>query len=184
MVMYPATKAILMSGGMFLLACSHPATVSVEDKLESWRKGVWVSGAGTYAVYTNSHYFVVSNEGDSTSSNVYCGASQIQFHNKGIARQQVVRVRKFPGGELLLDHWPVLRDDDTETPMSIDTTLFVPGSCTVKGGIIYDAVTEIDDTSILLSTCNGDKERIFHNGRSVYLPADGGAFWSVRVESW
>lgn len=182
--MYTATRAILILSGVFLLACSHPATDSVEDKLKSWRKGVWVSGAGSYTVYTDSHYFVVSSEGDSTSSNVYCGASQTRFHNKGIARQQVVRVRKSPGGELSLGRWPVLGDDDTETPMSIDTTLFVPGSCTVKGGIIYDAVTEINDTSILLSTCNGDKERIFYNGRSLYLPADGGESWSVRVESW
>lgn len=169
---------------MFLLSCSHSATDSTEEKLKSWRKGVWVSSASTYTVWTDSHYFVVSSEGDSTSPNVYCGVSQILYHERGIARQQVVRVRQLPGGEISLGGWSVLRNDNTETPMSIDTTLFVPGTCTIRGGIIYDAITEFNDTSILLSTCDGDKERIFYNGSSVYLPAGGGEFWSVRVESW
>lgn len=143
-----------------------------------------MSGGGTYTIYTASHYFVVSCEGDTADANIYCGASQVEFHSAGIARQQTVRVRKFPGGELTHGRWPTLKDDGTEAPMTVDTTLFTPGTCTIKEGIIYDAVTEVTDTSILLSTCNGDKERIFKNGTAVYLPAGGGEFWSVRVESF
>ncbi len=48
--------------------------------------------------------------------------------------------------------------------------------------MIYDAVTEVTDEYILLATCNGDSEKIFANGVSVYMPASGGEFYSYRVE--
>ena len=31
---------------------------------------------------------------------------------------------------------------------------------------------------------NSSDEKIFSDGRSVYLPAGGGEFWAYRVESW
>jgi hypothetical protein len=34
----------------------------------------------------------------------------------------------------------------------------------------------------LLSTCNGDREKIFSNGISIYLPASGGEAYAYRVE--
>jgi hypothetical protein len=70
------------------------------NRLAEWRKGVWISGDGTYTIYTNDHYFVISYEGDSASSNIYCGTSQLVFHNKGMARKQVLRLRQNPGGDL------------------------------------------------------------------------------------
>ena len=51
-------------------------------------------------------------------------------------------------------------------------------------GIIYDSVTEVTDEYILLATCNGDKEKIFSNGTSAYLPAGGGEFYSLRIENF
>jgi hypothetical protein len=76
----------------------------------------------------------------------------------------------------------VFRADRTEAPMEIDPGLFAPGTCNIKDGIIYDSITEATDQYILLSTCNGDKEKIFSNGVSVYLPAGGGEAYAYRVE--
>jgi hypothetical protein len=50
--------------------------------------------------------------------------------------------------------------------------------------VIYDSVEEETDEYILLATCNGDKEKIFSDGRSVYMPANGGEYWAYRIESW
>ena len=76
---------------------------STADKLKAWRTGVWISGNGTYTIYTPDHYFVLSMEGDTADANLYYGASQVSFHNDGMARYQVSRLRKFPGGEI--DNW-------------------------------------------------------------------------------
>ena len=61
---------------------------------------------------------------------------------------------------------------------------FQPGKCNIHEGIIYDSLAEETDDYILLATCNGDKEKIFSDGRSVYMPADGGEFWAHRIEAW
>ncbi|UCG61649.1 MAG: hypothetical protein JSV52_15280 [Candidatus Zixiibacteriota bacterium] len=154
----------------------------VRQKLLEWRKGVWVSGGGTYTVWTAKHYFVISYTGDSTRPNVYFGASQVEFHSKGIARQQVVRYRKPPAGDVVAFRESNIRENHTEQPMATDTSLFTPGTCNIKDGIIYDAVTEVTDEYVLLATCNDDKVKLFSNGVEVYMPAGGGAFYSYRVE--
>jgi len=163
-----------------LVHCSLPP-VDTKTKLAEWRKGVWLLADGSYAIYTDTHYFVVMVSGDSTSPNIYCGASQIKFHNQGMARKQVIRVRQLPGGELTSFKENVL-GHNAEIPLRIDTTLFAPNTCNIKDGIIYDSITEVTKDYILLSTCNGDKEKIFSNDVSVYLPKDGGEFYAYRIE--
>jgi hypothetical protein len=155
---------------------------SVGARLAQWRQGVWVSGTATYTIYSGSHYFVLSCEGDSSATNLYVGASQVVFHEKGMARRQLVRLRQLPGASLSSFRDIDFSEDHTEPALVIDTALFVPGSCTVKEGVIYDAVTAVTDTSILLSTCNGDKEMIYSNGVSAYMPASGGEYFSYRIE--
>jgi hypothetical protein len=156
--------------------------VSIRSRLVEWRQGVWISGSATYTIYTASHYFVVSLEGDTLSPNLYVAASQICYHDKGTARRQLMRFRQYPGGVPTLLRDLDVEDAHGEPEFQIDSTLFVPGTCTIKDGVIYDAVTEVTDTSILLSTCNGDKEIIYANGVSAYLPASGGEFLSYRIE--
>ena len=78
----------------------------------------------------------------------------------------------------------MLTDAEKEMPYSPDTTLFNPNACVVKEGVIYDAVVEVTDSTILIATCNGDKEMLFNNGKSVYMPADGGEFYSYRIEEF
>jgi hypothetical protein len=167
-----------------LFVCNSGPTQDLSGQLREWRQGVWISGEGTYTIYTDSHYFVVSLEGDSTSPNIYCGSSQVIYHNRGIARHQVLRIRQMPGGDMSTFKRPVFRRERTEAPLVIDTTLFIPGTCTIHDGVIYDAVTEVTAEYILLSTCNGDQEKIFSDGVSAYLPAGGGEFYSHRVESF
>jgi hypothetical protein len=162
------------------VSCSVPP-MDTKAKLAEWRKGVWLAGDGSYTIYTDTHYFVVMASGDSTSPNIYCGASQVQYHKKGMARKQVIRVRQFPGSTLTWFKENVL-GHNAEIPLEIDTTQFAPNTCNIKDGIIYDSITEITKDYILLSTCNGDKEKIFSNGVSVYLPKDGGEFYSLRIE--
>lgn len=165
-----------------LLVISAKTPTDIKSKLAEWRNGVWISGNGTYTIYTNDHYFVVSFEGDTTSANLYFGASQVKYTSKGLARKQTIRYRQMPNGQKALYKNIAFAPDNAESPLVIDTTLFKPGICNIKDGIIYDAVTEVTDNYILLSTCNGDKEKIFADGKSVYLPADGGEFYSYRVE--
>jgi hypothetical protein len=169
-------------------SCSAPpveeeTSASVKDKLAEWRKGVWLLGDGSYAIYTDTHYFVVMVSGDSASPNIYCGASQVVYHEKGMARKQVIRVRQLPGGDLVTFKENVL-GHNAEIPLKIDTTQFAPNTCNIVDGIIYDSVTEVTDEYILLATCNGDREKIFSNGTAAYLPAGGGEFFSIRIESF
>jgi hypothetical protein len=166
------------------IGCSGSTTpdVSVRARLAEWRKGVWMAANGTYTIYTDSHYFVLSFGGDSSNPNTYVGASQLAYHNRGTARKQILRIRQPNGAPMSYYLGNGFADDHTEPPMVIDSMLFKPGVCNFKGGILYDAVTEVTDTSILLSTCNGDKEMIYSNGVSVYLPAGGGEAYSYRVE--
>lgn len=168
--------------GISLSAPHGDSDADIQAKLTEWQKGVWISGTGTYTIYTDHHYFVVSFEGDTLSPNIYVGASQLAFHNRGMARKQNLRLRQLPGGEMssFVEH--VFQGDHSEEPMLIDSTLFKPGVCNIKDGIIYDAVTEAGEDFILLATCNDDRIKLFSNGVSVYLPASGGAYYSYRVE--
>ena len=179
----PAVAFVLL-----LASCSAPpveeqSQLSVKEKLAESRKGVWLLGDGSYAIYTDTHYFVVMVSGDSASPNIYCGASQVVYHEKGMARKQVIRVRQLPGGDLVTFKENVL-GHNAEIPLDIDTAQFAPNACNIVDGIIYDSVTEVTDEYILLATCNGDHEKIFSNGTAAYLPAGGGEFYSVRIESF
>ncbi len=73
---------------------------------------------------------------------------------------------------------------NAEISLKIDTTQFDPNTCNIKDGIIYDSITEVTDEYILLTTCNGDHEKIFSNGIAAYLPPGGGEFYSVRIETF
>jgi len=175
---------LVLLAGMLLCSCSARVSSDIESRLKAWRKGVWISGSGTYTIYTDTHYFVLSYEGDSTSANLYCGASQVRYCNKGMARKQVVRLRQMPNRGMQLFKESVFHQNNSEQPLEIDTTLFAPGVCNVKNGVIYDSVTEVTDEYILLATCNGDKEQIYANGVAAYMPAGGGEFYSYRIETF
>jgi hypothetical protein len=177
----PSLFALAISILFMVFSCSKPPS-DVKTKLAEWRKGVWILPDGSYTIYTDTHYFVLVASGDSSSANIYCGASQIKYHNKGMARKQVLRVRQFPGQKLSFFAENVFRPDSTEAPLSIDTTQFVPNACNIKDGIIYDSITEVKENYILLTTCNGDHEKIYSNGVSVYFPAGGGEAYSFRIE--
>ena len=71
-----------------------------------------------------------------------------------------------------------------EAPLLIDMALFTPDECKVVDGVIYDSVAEETDEYILLSCCNGVQIKLFNNGRSRYISADGNEYWSYRIESW
>jgi len=170
---------------IIVLGCGAPTEVeSARDKLIKWRTGVWLSAGGTYTIWTPNHYFVLSISGDTSNPNLYYGCSQVSFHEKGVTRHQVQRLRKFPGGDLTMFSENTLNAENRETPYSPDTTLFDPEKCVIKDGVIYDAIIEITDTYILLATCNGDREKIFNTGTSAYLPASGGEYYSYRVEEF
>ena len=168
-----------------VLGCGSPTEVeSARDKLIKWRAGIWLSASGTYTIWTPKHYFVLSMTGDTSNSNLYYGCSQVSYHEKGMTRYQVKKLRKFPGGDLTMFSKNTLTTENSETPYSPDTTLFDPEKCVIQDGVIYDAIIEITDTYILLNSCNGDREKIFSNGRSAYLPASGGEYYSYRVEEF
>ncbi len=180
----PRTVRMLMAIVMFLAigASADLSAEDVESNLVSWLKGVWISGGGSYTIYTDNHYFVVSLQGDSASPNIYCGSSQLQFHARGLARKQVLRLRQFPGGEM--DAWKqdIFTAAGKEVEFVIDTTLFQPGICNIVEGTIYDSITEETEEYILLATCNGDQIKVYANGVYAYLPKSGGEFRSYRVE--
>lgn len=151
------------------------------ERLRDWRTGVWLLSDGSYAIYTDTHYFVVSVGGDSARTNLYCGASKILMTNGGMAREQRIRIRQMPGGTLEWFKNPESAGAETGIP-SFNESLFQPGTCTIADGVIYDSITEATDEYILLSTCNGDREKIFSDGRAVYLPSGGGEYWEIRIE--
>lgn len=164
------------------LVSFQPLRGSSNDSLREWRKGVWLLPDGSFTIYTDTHYFVLVAAGDSAAPNIYCGASQLRYHAKGMARKQVLRVRQSPRQPITFFRENVFRADQLEASMEIDPSLFSPGVCNVRDGIIYDSITEATDTYILLSTCNGDKEKVYSNGVSIYLPADGGEAYAYRIE--
>ena len=165
---------------LLVFSCSFPP-MDAKTKLAHWMNGVWLMADGSYTIYTDTHYFVISASGDSASANIYCGASQVKYHNKGMARKQIIRLRQMPGATLQWYKENIV-DENAEIPLKIDTTQFAPNTCNIKDGIIYDSITEITNDYILLSTCNGDKEKILPSGVSIYMPKDGGEFYSYRIE--
>jgi hypothetical protein len=161
---------------------------SAADRLRDMREGVWLSGGGTYTIWTREHYFVVSIAGDSTHPNIYCGGSQVAYTAKGIARRQNVRFRQMgKQAPVMFGDFALYKDVDStiETlPVPIDATLFDSSKCVIAEGVIYDCIIEETDEYILLASCGGDKVKLFADGREAYLPAGGGEFWSYRVERW
>lgn len=178
MLLIPILLVCSLGCGQRVVKQDDPAT-----KLAEWRKGVWLAPDGSYSVYTDTHYFVFYLSGDSANINLYCGASQIAYHTKGMARNQVLRARQLPGQALGSFVESAFQPDNTEKPLVIDTLQFAPGTCNVVDGIIYDSITEETDEYILLSSCGGDKIKIFSDSRSAYMPASGGEFYSYRVEN-
>lgn len=177
--------AIMVFSFAFVAVIGYVAatkTKSDRDKLIEWRTGVWLSAGGTYTIYTPEHYFVLMMAGDTTDPNLYYGCSQVSYHEKGMTRHQVQRLRKFPGRDMTMFVENTLTDNDTEIPYTPDTTLFDPTTCVTKDGVIYDAIIECTDSYVLLMSCNGDKIKIFNDGKAAYLPAGGGEFYSYRVE--
>lgn len=177
---------LMVAANLILLAAcrEEPSSLGNVEKLRAWQRGVWINGTGTYTVYTNDHYFVVSFEGDSAHANLYIGASQLGFHEKGMTRCQTIRMRQVAGSESAPWRREGFIQDQDEVIVPVDTTLFDPKSCVIKDGVIYDAIIESTDTYMLLATCGGDKIRLLNDGRSAYLPASGGEFWSYRVETF
>ena len=157
---------------------------NLAEKLRAWQKGVWISSGGTYTIWTDTHYFVVQGTVMQDSANVYCGASQIEYTDKGIARSQVVRVRKTPGQALFAKTDDIFDSTGHEKPLVIDESKFKPDTCAYDKGILYDSIDSVGTDFILMSTCGGDKIRLSSNGTSVYLPASGGEAVSVRIEGW
>jgi hypothetical protein len=182
-----ALPILLVAAGLLASTCSSRPTTA--ERLRAMRTGVWISNGGGYTVWTGSHYFVVSAKGEGQSTNIYCGASQVRYTDRGIARKQNLRLRQL-GAEapaISLDYSMFKEGAGStveETPLEIDETLFKPGQCVIEGGVIYDSIAEETDEYILLSSCNGDQVKIYMDGRSVYMPAGGGEAWSYRIETW
>ena len=130
----------------------------------------------------------MSAAGDSTKAQIYCGSSRVRFTDKGVARHQNLRVRQSPNTALLIngDFTMYLENEEDgigETPLEIDMAQFAPGVCNIVEGVIYDSVTEETSEYILLSSCNGDRIKLFSNGRFLFMSADGSESWSYRIET-
>ena len=184
-------KAGILIIGAFLvflvLSCSSPQ--STGSKLREWQQGVWLSSGGAYSIWTDTHYFVVSAAGDSTSAQIYCGSSRVKFTDKGIARHQNLRVRQTPNSSMLVSgDYSMYSESENggaeEAPLEVDLALFKPGVCNVSDGVIYDSVMEETSGYILMSSCDGDQIKLFSDGRFLYMPSGGGEIWSYRIESW
>lgn len=150
----------------------------VARRLRKWKKGVWVSEDGGYTIWTDRHYFVVTVKGD----NIYCGASKVKYTDKGLALQQMIRVRKLPGQDLFSSNQTLLANPDG-SDFPIDESNFKPGVCIIVKGITYSSVTEIGTDHISLSWCDGDEERIYSDGTRVYISALSGEVGSHKVET-
>ena len=182
----PILFASIAAAVLFGVSCAK--TESTAERLREMRVGVWVTTGGVYTVWTDQHYFVVSATGDSASTNIYCGASQVAFTDFGIARKQNMRLRQMGQNRpIIFNDYSVFREGSEssieEIPLEIDTALFNPSTCVIENGVIYDSILEMTEEYILLATCDGDREKIFSNGRAVYLPSGGGEHWSFRIES-
>ncbi len=165
---------------------SQPSTAT---KLQEWNRGVWFTSGGGYTVWTDTHYIVVWGSGEGDKAQVYCGSSRVRYTDKGIARHQNLRMRKTPSSELrIMGNYSMYTESEglgvVEEPLEVDMSQFRPGVCNIVDGVIYDSVTEETSEYILLSSCNGDKLKLFNNGRSLYQSSDGIETWSYRIETW
>ena len=86
------SQALVLAALVLSPAFSSSGESDLAATLAEWRKGVWILQDGSYAVYTDNHYFVLVVSAMVTTANIYCGASQVRFHDKGMARRQVHRV--------------------------------------------------------------------------------------------
>ncbi len=186
--MYRArVMAALVLAACFASPClSQPSTAA---KLHEWSRGVWLSVGGGYAVWTDNHYFVVWGSGEGTKAQLYCGSSRVLYTDKGIARHQNLRIRKTSNSDLrIAEDYSMYTESEAggvvEEPLKIDLGLFTPGTCKIVEGVIYDSVTEETAEYILLSSCNGDRVKLFSDGRSLYMSSDGSETWSYRIENW
>ncbi|MBI5867597.1 MAG: hypothetical protein HZB43_04805 [candidate division Zixibacteria bacterium] len=179
-------KRLLLTCVVLILATASHACQpgAIAEKLRTWQKGVWISSGGVYSIWTDTHYFVVQGNELQDSLNIYCGASQIEYTDKGIARSQVVRVRKTAGQALFAKTDDIFDSTGHERPLVIDETKFKPGTCAFDKGILYDSIDSLGTDFILMSTCGEDRIRLHSNGTSFYLRASGGEVVSVRVEGW
>lgn len=146
-----------------------------------WAKGVWLFGNSSYMVVTDNHYFVITASGDTSNPLIYCAASQLAFTTKGIVHVERLFAAHRPEGE---DELIRATELEKELPQSIDTNLFVDGRSVEVDGVWYDAIIEATDEYMLLATNNGDKAKFFKDGRSVYVPKEGGEFVSYKVEQF
>lgn len=168
-------------GCLALSRCVLPPADS-QIKLKEWRKGVWIKADGSYAIYTNSHLFLLSARESMNSPQFLFSASQIKFHEKGLATKEVFNFRHIPDGKYHYFQEAVLQPDYTEVPFDIDSSCFKPGVGKEKDGITYASITEDAEEHILLSLSNGDKEKIFSNGTSIYFFNEGRTAYSYRIE--
>lgn len=175
--------SLVIALSVVMSSCSNPVG-SVGEKLARFRQGTWFSGSGTYTVWTDRHYFVISYEGDSTRANIYCGVSQVEYFDQGTARGQTLRIRKFSSGDIKLSRDNGLLVDSSEVRLAFDNSKFAPETCVLDNGILYDAIIEQNDDYILLASCNGDREKIYADGVAVYLPAGGGEYYSYRIDTF
>ena len=132
--------------------------MSIAERMKEWQKGVWTCGPGSFAVWTDRHYFVVSASPD--GDNVYCGRAEVRYTDEGIETHQTVRVRQQPGGSL---------------------QTFVETSETPAQPILH-RVAEVGEDFVLFESCGGDRFRLRADGVEVYLPAQGGEVIWQRLE--
>lgn len=174
-----------------LVAClaspcfSQPSTAT---RLREWYRGVWLSPGGGYAVWTDTHFFVVWGSADGDKSQVYCGSSRVRYTDKGIVRHQNLRIRQTASSKLQIteDYSMYYESDDdglVEKSLAVDMGQFRPGVCNIVEGVIYDSVAEETSEYILLASCNGDKVQLFSDGRQLYRSSDGRETWWYRIET-
>jgi hypothetical protein len=132
--------------------------MNLADRFRQWRKGVWSCGPGSFAVYTDDHYLVVSADPD--GSNVYCGRAEVRYTDDGIETRQTVRVRQRPDGELV-------------TLVESEVT---PAQPTLH------RVAEVGEDFILFDSCGGDRFRLQADGTETYMPAEGPEVVWRRIE--
>lgn len=133
--------------------------MTIAERIQAWRKGVWSDGENSFAIWTDRYYFVISVS--SAGENIYCGASEVRYTDEGIETYQKVRVRRPPGGELF-------------TFVETDKQ---------KARPILHRITEVGEDFILFESCAGDHFRLQADGVEVYMPAGGNDVIWRRIES-
>ena len=133
--------------------------MTIAERIDTWRKGVWSDGENSFAIWTDSYYFVISVS--PAGENIYCGVAEVRYTDKGIEMRQTVRVRRPPGGELFTF---------AETNKQ-------------KAQPILHRVAEVGEDFILFDSCAGDRFRLQADGVDVYMPASGNDVIWRRIEN-